>query len=647
MADTVQVMMEKMIPELEDLQEKKLFNADEIHQIVEKRREFEYMMKRVPLRKLDGLRYIEYELNLEALRKKRKDRLGLQKMSISDTAGIRRVHSIFDRVLFKHRGSIDLWLQYIEFCKTENSGRVLSHVFTRALQSHPRSPELWIEAASFEFSVNLSVDSARVLMQRAIRINKHEPKLWHEYFRLELLYIQKLSVRREILKLDEDSEGQKQDTGASVLLEELPEEQNGEDDDAADAVQTETEKQRTRALILDGAIPRIVYKNAISSIPDDVAFRLGFIEISDLFGRRFASNLSQFIVDACLEDFPTSELVHAVQALRPFTTEDDLAHAERLSVERFEKSVAELKTVTMKEKFVEWIIERLASPDKTEFLVEYTQKALPAYVKSDGASSTEICVKYVDFVHRVEGTTRAIALLHEILEKQNPRSAQLWLLLSQLVLHAPETADNTRATKRRRTSTDRHTKKHDKAPIEDAVALLRDGLARLASNDFDGLYTVWERLLQLLVSDAATSVSTIEEAFQSAMKSQVLGSDAWNALREQYLVWSAAVRPLPRVRALYKKFLSDTQLLPSQATYSFLLRCVDIETSVLSSEISIDQVRMLFEKLVDLFGSAQEDVWVTYIQFYKDQARFTEANHVLHRATRLWKDSPRLLQLAA
>lgn len=114
-------------------------------------------------------------------------------MSLSDSAGVKRVHSIFDRVLYKHRGDIDLWLQYVAFCKSEGSGRVLSHVFSRALQAHPRCEEIWIEAASYEFSTNLNIDSARVLMQRAIRINQQCERLWHEYFRLELLYIQKLA----------------------------------------------------------------------------------------------------------------------------------------------------------------------------------------------------------------------------------------------------------------------------------------------------------------------------------------------------------------------------------------------------------------------------------------------------------------------
>lgn len=199
MADSVQVTMEKMIPELEALQARGLLSRDEVRQVVARRRDFEYALRRIPLRAIDALRYIEYELNLDALRLRRKERLGVLKpCPVSDNAGTRRVHAIFDRVLFKHRGSLELWLQYIAFCKSEGSSRILSRVFSRALQVLPRSAEIWIEAAGYEFTHNLSVDSARVLLQRAIRITPNCERLWHEYFRLELLYIQKLTCARAL-----------------------------------------------------------------------------------------------------------------------------------------------------------------------------------------------------------------------------------------------------------------------------------------------------------------------------------------------------------------------------------------------------------------------------------------------------------------
>ncbi|TYZ63496.1 hypothetical protein PybrP1_006664 [[Pythium] brassicae (nom. inval.)] len=647
MADTVQVMMEKMIPELEDLQERKLFSKDEIHQIVEKRRAFEYMMKRIPQRKIDALRYIEYELNLDALRQKRKERSGLQKTTIGDTAGVKRVHSIFDRVLYKHRGSVELWLQYVAFCKAQRSGRVLSHVFSRALQSHPRSPELWIEAASYEFSTNLNVESARVLMQRAIRINQGCQRLWHEYFRLELLYIQKLSFRREILKLDE-SASETVDTGASVLLEELPEEKQlagtaGASDAAV--VAAATDKQKARDAILQGAIPRVIYSSAIASIADDVAFRLRFVEISDLFGRKFAANLSQFVLDTCARDFGDSELVHEVAALRPFVVEADEAVAEQRAVQRFEASVAQLVgRVGMQEKFAAWLVARLAAGAKSAFLVAYAGTKLEELAETSSANA----VRFVDFVHRAEGTNAAVAAVQRLLQKPlHTRSAQLWLLYAQLLLHQQPQAPRADAPvpKRRHTSTDSKKAATGSSVVAESIAVLEAALAvKLATSDYDGKFAVSTRLLQMLMGDLNTSASKVHATFEKALAAQERNSSNWSALRQQFVAWaSSALDSAARVRQVYKTFL-EGQLLPTDATYAFLLLCVDAERA--APDAAVAHARALFEKLVDLFGASREDAWVAYIRFFADRALYADAVQIHQRALRAWKDSAVLAQLS-
>lgn len=51
-------------------------SQEEIKAIVSKRRDFEYLLVRRAPEKADYLRYIAYELNLDALRLKRKVRLG-------------------------------------------------------------------------------------------------------------------------------------------------------------------------------------------------------------------------------------------------------------------------------------------------------------------------------------------------------------------------------------------------------------------------------------------------------------------------------------------------------------------------------------------------------------------------------------------
>ncbi|CAG8840603.1 19230_t:CDS:2, partial [Racocetra persica] len=124
MAETVQYYLEKMVPELED--------------------------------------YEQYEMNLEQLRKKRKERLALRgKTSISDYAITRRLYHIFDRAVIKFKGDISLWLQYIEFAKSAGAGKLLGKIFGRALQFHPTKPLFWILAAKWEFEANANITASR------------------------------------------------------------------------------------------------------------------------------------------------------------------------------------------------------------------------------------------------------------------------------------------------------------------------------------------------------------------------------------------------------------------------------------------------------------------------------------------------------
>ena len=72
MADTVQYRLERMTDELDDLERRGLFTRAELSDVVRKRRDFEYRLRRhSPLRQ-DFLDYIAYELRLDSLRNLRK-----------------------------------------------------------------------------------------------------------------------------------------------------------------------------------------------------------------------------------------------------------------------------------------------------------------------------------------------------------------------------------------------------------------------------------------------------------------------------------------------------------------------------------------------------------------------------------------------
>ncbi|ORY77112.1 hypothetical protein LY90DRAFT_399747 [Neocallimastix californiae] len=215
MADIVQMRLEQMLPEIEDLEKKKIFNKAELTSIINKRKRFEYFLARRIPKKIDFLRYIEFELNLDALRKKRKDHIekseylvNLMRVTLSDYSILRHVHNLYNRALRRFPGDVELWVQYLEWAQKSSNSKLLGKVFPRVISLHPTKDIFWVMAASWEFEKNGNALSGRTLLQRGLRINGESKKLWLEYFRLELLYLEKLRERRKILfgKVNENNE---------------------------------------------------------------------------------------------------------------------------------------------------------------------------------------------------------------------------------------------------------------------------------------------------------------------------------------------------------------------------------------------------------------------------------------------------------
>jgi len=240
------------------------------------------------------LRYITHELNLEELRRLRKNKASLSKSTPSDHAGKQLVHFIFERALRKFRGDLELWLQYLDYCCSTSSHKAHSRALAQALQLFPRTAGLWIRAASYEFFEHSSPPAARVLMQRGLRLNGQESALlWTQYFKLEVLYVNKLRGRRVALGLGEGGrkeEGEEEEEG-----EEGEEEREGvkvprlegEDEVAEEEAKEEEEddpRARSVRAVLAGAVPRVVYLSAIKARPQDLGMRLAFVETLEELG---------------------------------------------------------------------------------------------------------------------------------------------------------------------------------------------------------------------------------------------------------------------------------------------------------------------------------------------------------------------------
>ena len=120
-------------------------------------------------------------------------------------------------------------------------------------------------------------------MQRALRLNPDDQSLWHEYFRLELLYVEKIKMRRRILGVDDKTleEQRKEEAQRAMEVDETDENTirlptiTGEDvenwNNESDERKTVEKMEATTAEalkegvnpILNGLLAKIVYDNAI------------------------------------------------------------------------------------------------------------------------------------------------------------------------------------------------------------------------------------------------------------------------------------------------------------------------------------------------------------------------------------------------
>lgn len=129
----MQYKLERMVDELDDLEQRGVFSRREIAEIVKQRRKFEYRLKRPCPLKQDFLAYVEYETQLDALRNLRTKSVARElkkqgnknmKKSKSDFAGLLRIIDIYELALKRYKGDIDLWFCYLEFCRHRKNGRM-------------------------------------------------------------------------------------------------------------------------------------------------------------------------------------------------------------------------------------------------------------------------------------------------------------------------------------------------------------------------------------------------------------------------------------------------------------------------------------------------------------------------------------------
>ena len=165
MAERVRAIMEAMVPEFEDLRKRGLCDEGEVKALVKRREAAEYRLARRAPTKEDFLHAIQLEMNLAALIRLRRKRMGMPKRGASDFAVRKRVHFIYDRALRRFKGDETLWLQWADYAEKTSARARLGRLLKRLCAALTRPLCGFALQAGSSSRQNLS--GARRLLQRA------------------------------------------------------------------------------------------------------------------------------------------------------------------------------------------------------------------------------------------------------------------------------------------------------------------------------------------------------------------------------------------------------------------------------------------------------------------------------------------------
>ncbi|KAI4624113.1 uncharacterized protein J4E87_005611 [Alternaria ethzedia] len=413
-SDKARFYLEQSATELNELERKKIFTREEISSIAKKRSDFEHIINARGSHPEDYMRYIEFEKNVDALRRKRIKRLGVRYKG----SGQRTIYFLYNRATRKFSGDLVLWMQYIDFARKDKAYKRLNDIFTSVARLHPTKPDIWILAANYFMDTQADITNARSYMQRGLRFCKNSEVMWLEYAKLETIYVGKIAGRRKILGLDIDrtkKPGTDEDGDEDMIA--LPE-VTAEDvnpslkqDDGVDEVALQN---LASAPVLTGAIPLAVFDSAMKQFQGKPKLAEKFFDMFAEFSQLACiPRILQHVLDYLQENSP-----HAVETAicrfrmllfgcDPSDPEIALALSKALdlissTVQQHPKEIASISEVAVRQLLS---LHRLLADSDSSL-----QKASRAALR-----------KYVRAMEDGQGSGDQVARLGELLRKQGKK----------------------------------------------------------------------------------------------------------------------------------------------------------------------------------------------------------------------------------
>lgn len=303
----IEAALEETVPILHAAQRAKLLNQSEIREVVRKRRHHEYSLARGKPKRVDFLRYAAFERDLanELSRRAKKRALKKNKVQLIVGKTSSRVNLVYSRAVRQFRHDVDLWLHYAKHCIQQGSTRTAAKVLAKALAYRSDDHRIWLAAISLHFDIIGDTRGARALAQRALRANPNSLVIWKEYFRLEMLYLSKLTTRRlqmglgiptkdehaspeknDHLPLEDEKDAQGEDQNDDIQMSDADEQDDlpvqaslkeGEDINLVSNIDSTDSESLS---FWDGGVPFTIFKKALDAVPLNRTEIVAFYDIT-------------------------------------------------------------------------------------------------------------------------------------------------------------------------------------------------------------------------------------------------------------------------------------------------------------------------------------------------------------------------------
>lgn len=554
MAEIIQERIEDRIPELEQLERIGLFSRAEIKAIIKKASDLEYKINRRNLHKEDFISYVQYEINLLELIQRRRARIKYSfKKDEIEYSMVHRVQGVFGRASAKWKDDVQLWLSYIVFCKKWGTKAHLSKIFSNMLAIHSNKPALWIMAAKWEMEDRLSSESARQLFLRALRFHPQCPKLYQEYFRMELMHAEKL--RKE-----------KQEFEKAAL-------------DMGDFDHPEE--------ILKGELARAVYKNAVSKIKG-VAFHVSLLSIARLFD--FAKDLQKEIYDDLQALHADDPLTWDYVARRELEIESQPGEEQSVSKQAkavemgrreerccavYEEAVKTLPTEAMWKCYITFCLERFSKKTSSVPLRgQRLERTMHAFRKAHELKRlSEVQYKqWIDLLLRQDLFQEALQVAEAGTELFKD-SVTMWQTKLLVLIDS-------------------------KSP--DVGVHFEEAFAHLKPQVCLSLWISWAEW-----SESAKSQEDTEAIFKKAILA-VTGANS-KTLKEKYLDWAYRSGGYKKARAVFKSLQESRPF-----SVEFFRKMMQFEKE--QDSCKMVNLREYYERALREFGSTDFDLWLDYME---------------------------------